>query len=446
MTLLTRLGSLRALPSDTLDRGRTSQRVRKTERRTIVALTAAFVFQPILHPAGPANSSPVDVLLIASIVLFAIWAWRQPRRIHAPYLLPVGIMVAAGAASGIASQFPAAAIQALLVDLLLFAWCTTVTNVLEQPRTFRYVVSAWALSGIAWATIVVVAWLGHVTALEGLTSTDGNRVLFTFGDPNYASTYWLTTLFVIYAMQRPAQRWLRFAGYAVVFWALVLTESNGGFLSLAVGIAFVLLVKIYRRRGWAGLTATVLALGLCLATFLVAFPLSTIREKAFYSNQPILVNSIGRSAQSSSERSELISEMGQLYDQTNGLIGIGPDATKLTLSAELAAYPNEAHDDYLAALVERGPLGLLGLLILVASAVLWARPLVRSRISRRFAEAIPIPLGLAAGLLALGVNSFYEEILHFRFLWSLLAIVAVVGRSSKRSEQAGHDEDLRQPA
>jgi len=441
-TRLDTLPPLPALPAGTLERGPTSERVRKTERRAMVALTAAFIFQPILHPTGPANSSPVDLLLIVSVVLFGIWAWREPRRIHAPYLLPVGLMVAAGAASGITSQFPSAAIQALLVDVLLFAWCTTVTNVVSEPRTFRYVLSAWALSGIAWAALVVVAWLGHITVLEGLNAADGNRVLFTFGDPNYASTYWLTTLFVIYAMQRPATRWLRFAGYAVVFWALVLTESNGGFLSLAIGIAFVVLVTIYRRRGWAGLVAAVLVLGLAVASFLTVLPLNTLREKALYSNQPILVNSIGRSAQSSSERSELISEMGQLYDQTNGLLGIGPDATKPTLTAQLAVYPNEAHDDYLAALVERGPLGLLGLLILVGSAVLWAGPLVRGRVSRRFAEVIPIPLGLAAGLLALGVNSFYEEILHFRFLWSLLAIVAVVGRDSK---QAGTDAHLRQP-
>jgi hypothetical protein len=436
--LRSRLDTLPALPSDILERGPTSDRVRKTERRAMLALTAAFIFQPILHPGGPFNSSPVDLLLIASVVLFAIWAWREPRRIYAPYLLPVGIMVAAGAASGITSQFPRAAIQALLVDLLLFAWCTTVTNVLSQPRTFRYVLTAWALSGIVWASIVVVAWLGHVSVVEGLNAADGNRVLFTFGDPNYASTYWLTTLFVIYAMQRPTNRWFRLAGYAVVFWALVLTESNGGFLSLAIGIAFVVLMKIYRQKGWAGLGAAMLVLGLGVASFLVVLPLNTLREKALYSNQPILVNSIGRSAQSSSERSQLISEMGQLYNQTNGLLGIGPDATKPTLTAELAVYPNEAHDDYLAALVERGPFGLLGLLLLVGSAVRWAGPLVKNRVSRRFAEVIPIPLGLAAGLLALGVNSFYEEILHFRFLWSLLAIVAVVGRDSKQAAVGAH--------
>ncbi len=409
----------------------------KAQRRALTALTLAFVFQPILHPAGPANSSPVDLFLIASIVCFVIWVRKEPRKLQAPYFFPFALIVIAGAASGIAGQFPSTAFQAILVDLLLFAWCTTIANVVNSPRALQHILSVWAISGIVWSMIVVFAWLGHVTPIEGLNAADGNRVLFTFGDPNYASTYWLTTLFVIYAIQRPATRWLRIVGYVSVFWALALTESNGGFLSLAIGLCFLTLVKIFRKRGWAGVVAAVISLGLVVGTFLTLFPLNTIRQKALYSNQPLLVNSIGRSAQSSSERSLLITEMGHLYNQTDGILGIGPGATKPTLTAQLAVYPNEAHDDWLAALVEEGPIGFVGLLLLVGSAALWCGPLVRRRVSSRFAAVIPFPLGLAVGLFALSVNSFYEEIFHFRFLWALLAIVAVVGKDSRLGRRNG---------
>jgi O-antigen ligase len=408
----------------------------RAERWTTISLAAAFVFQPILHPTGPANSSPVDILIIISIVCFAIWVRRQPRKLRAPYFIPVGLMVAAGAASGITGQFPNTALQALFVDILLFAWCTTIVNSLNKPRTLQLMLMAWALSGIGWAVIVTLAWAGHITPLEGLQAAEGNRVLFTFGDPNYASTYWLTTIFVVYAIQCPRRRWLRFVGYAFLLWALILTESNGGFLGLGLGIALIILVKAHKKWGWAGLIATLLTIGLSVGAFFTVVPLNSIRQKALYSNQPLLVNSIGRSAQSSSERTELISELGHLYGETNGLLGIGPGATKPTLTNQLADYPNEAHNDFLAALIERGPLGLVGLILLVGSAVLWAGPLVRKRLSNRFAAAVPIPIGLAAGLLALSVNSFYEEILHFRFLWALLAIVAVLGIDSKRGSRS----------
>ena len=41
-----------------------------------------------------------------------------------------------------------------------------------------------------------------------------------------------------------------------------------------------------------------------------------------------------------------------------------------------------------------------------------------------------------AALLALGVNSFYEEVLHFRPLWLLFGIVAVLGRDAWRVRRA----------
>ena len=398
----------------------------------MVTLTAAFIFQPILHPTGPGNSSPVDILTLASIAAAAIWVTSGHHKIRAPYLIPVALMVAAGAASGLFGSLPNLALVTLAVDVLLFAWCTAVVNVLSSPRAMRCALAAWSWSGIFWAGVVIVAWLGHITALEGLQAAEGNRVLFTFGDPNYASTYWDATIFVVYAARTPSARWMRITGYIMLAWALALTESNGGALALGVGIFFLLLVKSYRKRGWIGSAAAAIAICLGVGIFFTAIPLSSIRQWAASSNQPLLVNSIGRSAQSSAERGELITETRQLYEQSDGIVGLGPASTKPLLTTQLYPYANEAHDDYLAALVERGPVGLLGLLLLVGSAVSRAAPIIRRPLSARYAAVVPIPAGLVAALLTLGVNSFYEEILHFRFLWALLGIVAVLGKDARR--------------
>jgi hypothetical protein len=402
------------------------------ERTAMVTLTAAFIFQPILHPSGPGNSSPVDILTLASIATAAIWATSGHHKLRAPYFIPVALMVAAGAASGLVGSLPNLALVTLAVDVLLFAWCTTVVNVLSSPRAMRWALAAWSWSGIFWAGVVIVAWLGHITALEGLQAAEGNRVLFTFGDPNYASTYWDATIFVVYAARTPSSRWMRITGYVMLTWALALTESNGGALALGIGIFFLLLVKSYRKRGWIGSAATALVICLGVGGFFTAFPLNSIRQWAASSNQPLLVNSIGRSAQSSAERGELITETRQLYEQSDGIVGLGPASTKPLLTTLLYPYANEAHDDYLAALVERGPVGLLGLLLLVGSAISRAAPIVRRPLSARYAAVVPVPAGLVAALLTLSVNSFYEEILHFRFLWALLGIVAVLGKDARR--------------
>src|SRR5215470_12674045 len=195
-------------------------------------------------------------------------------------------------------------------------------------------------------------------------------------------------------------------------------------LSLAADIAFVVLVKLHARRGWPAVGAAVTALALCVTGLFIAVPLPKIQQWALNSGQPQLVNSTGRSAQSLYERRQLYRETIQLDERSKGLLGWGPATTKPLLADLQYPYSNEAHSDFLAGLVERGPLGALGVVLLFGSAFLRAAPIVRHRLSAGFAAAVPRPIGLVAGLLTLSLNSFYEEILHFRFLWALLAIVA----------------------
>lgn len=406
------------------------------ERAAVLTLVATIVFQPILHPTGPGNSSPVDVLTVASIVTALIWMAGTHRKLRAPYFLPVTLYVAAGAASGLVSSLPSTALVTLAIDALLFTWCLAVVNVLSAPRAMRYAVAAWSWSGIAWAAVAIIAWLGHLNFLEGVTATDGNRVMFTFGDPNYASWYWGSTILVIYAARTPAKRWIRVTGCLMLLWALVLTESNGGMLALCAGVTFLLLVRGHRRHGWAGVVATGLTIGLAVTAFFTVLPLNELRQWAANSNQPLLVNSIGRSAQSSSERSLLISESIQLYKQSDGVLGVGPASTKQLTAALLYPYANEAHDDYLAALSERGVLGLFAFLLLAACAAARASPVIRRPLSAPFAAAVPRPAGIVAALITVSLNSFYEEVQHSRLLWLLLAIVAVLGRDAVRARSS----------
>ena len=405
---------------------------RTVQRVAMITITAAFVFQPILHPSGPLNSSPVDVLTVASIVTAAVWAWSGHVKLQLPFWVPVSLMVAAGAASGLFGRMPGLALVTLATDLLLFAWCVTVANVLAEPYIMRCALVAWCWSGIGWAAIVVAARLGHLTALEGLQAASGNRVLFTFGDPNYASAYWDATLFVVFATKVPSARWMRVVGYVLLLGALALTESNGGVLALGVAVCFLLLVRSHRIRGWVGAAGTAVVIGSAVTVFFTAFPLTSIRAWALNSGQSLLVNSIGRSAQSSTERKVLISEMVGLFQHSDSVLGVGPAGIKPVLAIELYPYSNEAHNDVLAALIERGVVGLLGLVLLVGLVAARAGPLMRGAVPARYAAVVPAPAGLVAALLALAVNSFYEEVLHFRFLWALLGIVAILGADRRR--------------
>jgi lipopolysaccharide/colanic/teichoic acid biosynthesis glycosyltransferase/O-antigen/teichoic acid export membrane protein len=406
------------------------------QRAAVIMLVLAIIFQPILHPTGPGNSSPVDLLVVAAIVTAAVWLAGTHQKLRAPYFFPVALFVIAGAASGLVSSLPTTALLTLAIDILLFAWCTTMTNVLSGPRAMRTALKAWSWAGMFWACVVIVAWLGHVTKLEGLTPAEGNRVMFTFGDPNYASWYWDSTIFVLFASRTPGRRWMRILGYLLLVWALVLSESNGGVLALGLGISFLVMVRHYRRHGWAGVLATGLVVGLAVGTFFTVLPLNSIRQWALYSGQPLLVNSIGRSAQSSNERGLLIQETIELYRTSHGVTGLGPASTKPLLTTGLYPYANEAHNDWLAALVERGVLGLGALLLLAGCVIARAGPAVRRPLSAPMAAAVPAPAGIVAAILAVSINSFYEEVLHFRPLWMLFGIAAVLGRDALRAHKA----------
>ncbi|MGH3168215.1 MAG: O-antigen ligase family protein, partial [Trebonia sp.] len=297
------------------------------QRAAVITLVLAIIFQPMLHPTGPGNSSPVDLLLLASIVTAMVWLAATHRKLRAPFVIPALLFIAAGAASGLVSPLPTTALTSILIDILLLAWCITVVNVLPGPKAMRYALVAWSWSGIFWAALFVAAWAGHITPLEGINPAEGNRLAFAFGDPNYASWYWDATIFVLFASRTPGKRWMRFAGYAILVWALILTESNGGVLALGVGIVFLLMVRAFRRRGWPAVIATMLVAGVAVGAFFTAVPLNSIRQWALNSNQVLLVNSIGRSAQSSNERSQLVQESVDLYERGDGVLGLGPMST-----------------------------------------------------------------------------------------------------------------------
>jgi hypothetical protein len=92
--------------------------------------------------------------------------------------------------------------------------------------------------------------------------------------------------------------------------------------------------------------------------------------------------------------------------------GTGPNSS--------VSYLATLHNDYVAFLFERGPLGAIGWLWIVG-ATLWA-PLrtafLNSERRRRWRL-----LALCAAFLACAMNAFAHEISHFRQVWALMAFV-----------------------
>jgi hypothetical protein len=392
---------------------------------------AAMVFQPILRPSGPGNSSPVDALTLATVLLSILWAATCGRRLGGPYCVAGALMLLSGAVAGLAGPLPGTALINLGKELLLLAWCVALYNIARRPGVLRLLTASFAYAAVLWASVLVAATLLGVTAIEGISPTEGDRRLFTLGDPNYAATYWVVSLLMVYAGRCPRSRALRWYGYTMLLWALLLSQSNGGMLELGVAVVFLTAYRAYRTSGPAAATAVVLVVALAAGGALSAANLADVQDRARQSDHSVLVNTLGRSGASTEQRGTLLRESFQLYEQ-QWLTGSGPGTTKQLFEDQQFPYAKESHDDYLAALVERGPLGAVALLVLLASAVWRASRVLRAPPGAGFAAQLPRPAGLVAALLALAVAGAYYEVLHFRFLWVLLALVAVLASTPEK--------------
>ena len=390
-------------------------------RRVGYLIALALWTVPILSPAGPGNTALADLTMGAALVMTTLWLYRYGGKVVLPYSLGIGILMMAGS---IAAVHQRAAYSGLTIvqDLFLLLWGAAVANAVQRPWLLRVFLQAWCWSGIAWAAVLVFARLAGLNAVAGITPKDGGRASLTFNDPNLAGNYFLCCLLLLLATRAIRRRWIRFLGVILILTAIIFTGSNGAAVGLSIGLGVAAAVRV---RKTFGPVVAIAVVALLLALAGVAGPfldLSVIRQKAADSVQ-LLQDSIGRSDESGSEREILFSEGMHLF-RTGDLIGVAPGRTKHTLADQAAPYVKEAHNDYVATLVERGLLGGIGLIILISTIGVRLTGVAVRPLPPDVAALIPRPeylLGLGCAFLAAG---FFYEVLHFRHLWAFLGLVA----------------------
>ncbi len=403
-------------------------------RLTRVAVCTAMVALPLLRPTGPLNTGLVDLALLGAMCVAGLWASIRAHRIQLPYAVPVALMILGGALAathaglvgdatlGLAGQ----SVVAIFQDVFVFAWAAAIATLGQDEQLLDLFCRAWAYSATAWAALLIVGELLGISAITGITAREGIRASLTLGDPNLAADYFLVALFVMRAAQRPRRARWRWLACALVITGIVLTLSNGGVLALLVATAVGALFRVARRHG-LGL-ALVLGASLALVGAVVyrTVDLNALVTSAAQSS-PFLRDSVGRSAESGGSRTTLIKESVVLYLNMDNVLGLGPANTETTLSARQAAYVKEAHDDYVATLLERGLIGSVGLILLVASVGVRSRRIARSGwLPPDYRDAVPRPDLLGAGLVAVGMSAAFYETLHFRHVWALFGLIAAL--------------------
>ena len=402
------------------------------QRLVLVATSIAVAALPLLKPGGPANTAPADALIGLAIAVALLWAASTGQRLRFAYGIPMALFLVGGALGALAGPVPDAGAVAIVQDIALLAWCWAFMNVASTPERLKTLLATWVYTSIAWATLMFVGLGTGITFLSGQVGREGSRTALTFGDPNVSANYYVVSMMILCATGRPRRRSLRFAAYGLFVAAVLSTGSNSGLVSLIVATSLATVLSIRRRSGVVPAVAACafLVAGAVLLASTVSF--KSIQQKASASHYAFIRDGLGRGEVSVGQRDSLLHESIGLYESETPL-GTGPVSTKPRLTAEMAPFVKEAHNDYFAALTERGVLGALGLVLLMSGLVIRAFSIARNGLSASFAAVVPRPYAIVAALAGTMVSETVYELLHVRHVWTLFALVATLflwGRKS----------------
>ncbi len=398
---------------------------------------------PVVVPSGPARTAIVDALIVPGLGAFAVLVLTKREVVDVPFLVPVMLMSLGSMIAVVNAVSPAASFLTMSQDAYLYLWFIMLVHLLRRRDLDGIGVAwAWAANAVAALGIVWVVTEGHLSALDLIKPT-GRRAYGTFYDPNMFASYLVMSLFIVLGLGRRIGRLLRWGSISLLAVALVATKSNGGMLSLVASLAVWALVRAWTRRtspvalAAAGLiVASVLLTGLWLIVGLGVggSQLEAIQRQSF----------LARASHSSEGRFKIWQNLQRTYAKSP--LGIGPGNSRWqTVSVEDRMRPDsmvqkEAHNDYLAYAIERGPLALLGLLALLAQAYwklaqAWRR---RAHPRARGSSVGPLVASAAGALVAASIHALTIEVFHFRHFWMLLAIVCAIegvparGRAQER--------------
>ncbi len=409
-------------------------------------LVLAVALAPVVAPALPGNSSILDALNVLALAVFAFVLLTPGRRLHTPLLVPMVLVAVGSLLAALGAPSPQKAALAMAQDIYLFVWFVALVNLLRGERDVRLACIVWT----AAAVIISGAALGQLWArygtLETLLGSRGLRPTATFHNPNVLADYLVMSLFVSTSLFGQVRRRFLLPAIAVMLVGLLATKSNGGMLSLAVGGLAWLVVgaAVSPVRRVLVVAGTLLVVGLA-GLGLWAHREWRVGESLLASLQAHTF--AGRMEHSSQSRMRIWDQLERAY-QRNPL-GIGPgNSSALTLSITDRERPDsyqskEAHSDYLAYAIERGPIGLAGLLALTGAMFVQVHATWRNRPQRperQLANGRWVAAATAA-LAASAAHSMVIEKLHFRHFWLLAALVSasslIAARHAERRRSRG---------
>jgi len=424
---------------------------------SLFLLGGAIFFLPLLLPTGPGNSAMVDLFAVCYIVAALFGLLRSGRPLRWPAGAAFALILFASAIALIASANPSRGLLNLVIDLYLLALFLAICNDLAgRKAALHKVLNVWSVAALVWGTLLILTFLQAlppVLAKALLGQTFEDRLATTTGNPNLAASFMLVSYFVALSAPWPRRRLARLLVLAWILFGMYVTGSNGALTGVIGGWVFLALgpaLRAARTRqqlmAIVGGLVLLVTLALGVAVSLVGVPrlgLAEVSAFAARERDGAFAENLGRLDRGTRARLELW-DSGFRGAGSRLAVGLGPgEAIDVVVNAK--GKNQSLHNDYIAFLIERGVLGLVGLLALSAALLRWGGRLLVAEGRRRDTMR-----GLGAGVAANLLMSLSHETMHFRHVWVLFALcwvatTVVAGRRQAATSPATHGQG-REPA
>ena len=373
-----------------------------------------LLLMPVISVQGPGNTTLMDVAGFVFLAVYFCHVLVRRLTVTFPLLLPfwligVGSFIGLFAAHDIGRAF-----LQMTKELYLYALFVAVTDFVTRYCRAKSVVAIWVV--IASAIGIVMSIDYHTQAFGGFFSAP-ERASGTFANPNMGGNYLVMSFFLAWGLVQSGDRRFLLAMPACVAGALA-TASNGAALSLMAGsVVASALYSSRRLTQFIGMGCVAAGLAVVLLGGGKDWLQRTVLDQVSQGKRDAIG---GTAMEGASERLPLWMDAAVTFQETPTGVGAG---NFNRLGGPVSGDFHGAHNTYIGMLVERGPLGLLGWLLILFTLVQWVLEL-----RARAAVATPL-LGVEplCGLLAaMAMHSITMEIFHFRHVWMFMALICAI--------------------
>ena len=377
---------------------------------------------PLERLMFPFNLKVADFALVLLTLYGLGKAWRTHQRLNFPLLIPMWLILLSSLVATLVGFAHSDSIIAIVQEVYLFVWFVVLTNILKafSLSDLDRLIKIWSVIALAEATTTLMGMLHigpHIFYTEpglgqAVSSAEFGRAVGTYANSNAAAAYLSVSFFVLLATFWPI--WLRSVFGMWLLAGIFGTGSVGALLSSISSL--VLLTAIYsiiRNRQATILWGGIIGIGtgiIAAILFLLGLGSSLLPGTKFDKNKQLLALTVGRFPRSLASRFSLIENAWSVYSLHPW--GTGPNSS--------VSYLATLHNDYIAFLFERGPVGAIGWLWIVGSTFLAPLRAANQCPDRHQRWQI---LALGAGFLACAMNALVHEISHFRQVWVLMAFL-----------------------